>query len=1552
MNGQNKTGNNDPADATHRQDADGSHSLELAQRVEEYLAKLEKGEAPDRAQWIAAHPHLAPHLEEALAGLDWMRRLSGDKAAEPAPAQLGDFRILREIGRGGMGVVYEAEQVSLKRRVALKVLRLGPVIDKVAMQRFQREAETVGRLHHTNIVPIFAIGAEDGVRYYAMQFIEGRDLGKVALEMRNGSSSVDFRQIADWGLQAAEALAHAHQRHVIHRDIKPSNLILDPDGRIWLTDFGLARRTDDVSLSLTGALLGTPRYMSPEQAAAAHRPIDHRTDLYSLGATLYELVTGRPIFEGASAHEVLAQILHTEPKPPRIIAPTLPRDFETLILQCLAKDPDQRYASAQTLADDLRSLVAGRPISARRPSWFERTRRWVRQHQRPLALASLLVSTAILAALGGRHLWRSYAESRLARLQFGSSNPGAVAEILDAEGNAIVPRIPVPHELPVTLASGSYFVRLSAPGILSETCPLEVPPRARIRHDLSLNPQWLWEPRELAVPQAMEWVPLGDRSGILLFLPPQRSPGSPDLPARLRLIDGESAKPVWTQDLNLDASTQPEGDLAEWQSLISHWAVAPNFAGTRIGERITDLDRDGAGDFILVSRHSASLLAVSGASGRVLWWHRSHSATSPEVPNGIRWHPQPGQSFAVSYPEVADLDNDGIDDVVSAFRSNVETYSHPSGQPVHVPGRSWIAAVSGRTGLEMWRHRVDADWSDYVSSSTGARWDALAHPRILRLRDRLSVLFVDTAGFRVLDAATGSATTQPMALGFGIDRAPLWIPSRDGAGGLAVVLRRFVETDAHLELVGVDPNEGAVRWRQTAITVLGGVASELDAIPLEVFQAVDLEDDRTMELATPMSRHPRPDRWTFGVQVMDAATGKVRWETILHDAEHPQSILSETRLIPGPDLNRDGHRDLWVTLHAYDARTQRHGMLAAALSGADGTVLWKRHLPGIAGIRTLAWWQADSEGWPMLVAATRLSGNERESILFLSARTGQISHRLSDVREFHIADFNGDGAPDFFHALRQQNTLRWAAIRGQPRPVRQWLGTRIPGPDANGDGALDFYSLAGSTLAAHSGLDGRALWTIEADFALPEALWPPPTSNAHATRDSEAPLIAKVQPRKSPPVSSGPPAPTLAAFSHRNGRRLWTADALQLGHGSRGGTRYGWAFEYPRLEFADLDGDAHPEILVSHVTDANDVRLSVLSGATGQRLWEVPLIDGAQAPDPRPAGAPLADFTGDGIADLAAILPPTPHGNGQPVASYTVNVLHGKDGRPLWKSPFTLAQDPGQILWPEPVLGDLDDDGMPEVIVVRHRGLHANRGYDCELVTLDGRDGRVRWTWAWEAGFPAVWSPLFLRSHDPKLRRIALGLTVLRPQPGIDAIGGFGFVQLDPSGQLLAHQEVQLIDQPPSQAGLAWGALDLDRDGTDELVFPDGDSLCAGFGSGNTVLWRKSLAHPDVGGFRALFPGKSSSSTTDTLVLWSGREVQGIEGRNGAVVWRGRAPGNPVWGNQDFPHLTTVRLSGSHSAVSLLFHAPISRNGVTTLEGTWPTSADGRYTVSAESPKL
>ena len=250
-----------PGDATAVYPASGSGE-EIVRILDQYLAELEAGTAPPGEKLLAEHPNLASQLEPCLSGIEFIHRAAARPAAD-APSRLGDFEIVGEVGRGGMGVVYEARQLSLKRKVALKVLRFAGVADREAMERFEREAETVALLHHTNIVPIFAVGEHQGVFYYAMQFIEGRSLAAVLEQSQKEACAARHDRGGPLVLQAAEALAHAHQRNVIHRDVKPSNLILDPAGQVWLTDFGLAKRIDDAALSMTGAMLGMPRVHEP-----------------------------------------------------------------------------------------------------------------------------------------------------------------------------------------------------------------------------------------------------------------------------------------------------------------------------------------------------------------------------------------------------------------------------------------------------------------------------------------------------------------------------------------------------------------------------------------------------------------------------------------------------------------------------------------------------------------------------------------------------------------------------------------------------------------------------------------------------------------------------------------------------------------------------------------------------------------------------------------------------------------------------------------------------------------------------------------------------------------------------------------------------------------------------------------------------------------------------------------------------------------------------------------------------------------------------------------
>jgi WD40 repeat protein/serine/threonine protein kinase/tetratricopeptide (TPR) repeat protein len=482
----------------------GSDNYLLLNRLaEEFADRYRRGERPSLQEYIDRHPELAADIREffpAMADMEQAkedREQAGGQPAAPSltPQQLGDFRILREVGKGGMGVVYEAEQVSLGRHVALKVLPRNLLPDARAKRRFEREARSAAKLHHTNIVPVFGVGEQDGMPYYVMQFIQGLGLDEVLEELKKlqlanaktgsftggelrlsrkeisagqvarslltgafqrtsdiddaylaatpeaavpgdaqaaatpsppalsdsfapSSSSVVlpgqsrdtsktkgrkqtyWRSVASIGVQVAEALDYAHKQGVQHRDIKPSNLLLDTQGTVWVTDFGLAKADDKQNLTHTGDILGTLRYMPPE---AFEGKTDARSDVYSLGLTLYEMLAFRPAFGEKERNRLIKQVTQEEPARLGKLNRQVPQDLETIVHKAIDKDPRRRYASAKALSEDLQRFIDDEPIQARRVSRAERCWRWCRHNPalaaETTAAALLLITVAVVSTV-------------------------------------------------------------------------------------------------------------------------------------------------------------------------------------------------------------------------------------------------------------------------------------------------------------------------------------------------------------------------------------------------------------------------------------------------------------------------------------------------------------------------------------------------------------------------------------------------------------------------------------------------------------------------------------------------------------------------------------------------------------------------------------------------------------------------------------------------------------------------------------------------------------------------------------------------------------------------------------------------------------------------------------------------------------------------------------------------------------------------------------------------------------------------------------------------
>jgi hypothetical protein len=413
--------------------------------VEQFLLLHRRGEVADVDTFAAAHPEHAASLRELLPTLVALEHVRRDRASStgtgrsrlaiPTFERLGDFRIVREVGRGGMGVVFEAMQESLGRRVALKVLPQASLMTGNQLQRFRREAQVAAQLHHSHIVPVFGSGESDGFHWYAMQFIDGQSLDEWRQERAQAppADTAAWREharfVARVGAQVASALHYAHGQGALHRDIKPANLLLAAGDHAWVTDFGLAKALEAEGLTHSSDLLGTLQYMAPEQFAGQY---DAQGEVYALGVTLYELLALRPAFAGRNRSELMEQIRSHRPPPLRRACPHLPEDLAVVVERAMAREPRDRYRDAAGLQQDLLAFLDDRPIAARRHNAAQLLLRWCRRNRTIAALAASTVLAVVGAGVTG---WAAYGVTVDALDQARTSAVAAADQTLLVESN-------------------------------------------------------------------------------------------------------------------------------------------------------------------------------------------------------------------------------------------------------------------------------------------------------------------------------------------------------------------------------------------------------------------------------------------------------------------------------------------------------------------------------------------------------------------------------------------------------------------------------------------------------------------------------------------------------------------------------------------------------------------------------------------------------------------------------------------------------------------------------------------------------------------------------------------------------------------------------------------------------------------------------------------------------------------------------------------------------------------------------------------------------------
>ena len=609
-------------------------------------------------------------------------------------------------------------------------------------------------------MPIHEVGQYNGQHYFSMDFIEGQSLADLVRERPLPPSEAGRLLVP-----VARAIHFAHQQGILHRDLKPANVLLDLFGRPLVTDFGLAKpmttaeQPPSQPLTATGAVLGTPSYMPPEQASGRHGVMGPASDVYSLGAILYELVTGRPPFQAATPLDTLLQVLNAQPAPPRLLNPAVSRDLETILLKCLAREPARRYASAEDLARDLEAFLEGRPIKAHRAGLVERSGRWAWRHRGRLMQAAVVAVVSVALVLGGWQAWSHYADAQLGRVHL-QGEPGLSAEILDAAGErTVVPRFALPREDPIALPAGDYLVHLTGAKRVSETAQVRALRGDSVSVNVTTRPRWETPNRRHRETHTL--VHFGDRFGVVGF----------DRSRRMYRVDAFNSweEPAW----EIRFGTKPFAETETPFQILHNDGRFPSAAA--------DLDGDGTWDMLWTGwpqRAAAGpftgLLALSGKTGLPLW----HTEVFPSPPAAAlktphRFHS--GTQMHLTNPVTANVDSTPVI-VLAAHSLNDGFWPDGPAQPkvyIHTATQRWVHAFSGKTGATLWRFPLEKDWFKDMFEKPLA-------PLLVTVADQPFVVQLAGSRLLVLDARTGKPAWPVHDLGARADCLPRLIERGPG----------------------------------------------------------------------------------------------------------------------------------------------------------------------------------------------------------------------------------------------------------------------------------------------------------------------------------------------------------------------------------------------------------------------------------------------------------------------------------------------------------------------------------------------------------------------------------------------------------------------------------------------------------------------------------------------------------------------------------------------------------------------------------------------------